>query len=451
MLRRAGASITWLVMALALGLLLLPSSARACEVRAVSAAANLDGAELLVLDAGSLRYRGPHAGAAFTDADACADACGALPGCNAWTWCGRPGGCGSGCGAWTAKHAKLATQGIAAPDPVDANLPVLGFGAWTSSGPGGAASTGCAVDAARGAVTDAWPYGLCSLKRVPDPASPAIFGARATAAAPASSAAAAAAAAAGDGWVSGALVASPDCAGLPANVCRACGASRDAAACLKCARDARAQWRKPIRYLLADGPSGRGNRVQNTCATCADMPAPGLRDRCFDCVLSNSSCATCVFGRRMWGPGPPDAAACFNCTTARGAAFAGACNACAQSAAPARCFACLATFPLAARLCKPGAAGGAACIGPNDQTPCDLCANAAPGDGAAFSACADCSAAVSPERSDECTSCASTPGTAAGQERCFRCVRAAKGSAAGSRCAGAGQRRLLHAVALRSR
>lgn len=70
-------------------------------------ASNIDEGDVLILSAGSMRYTGPHPVApAIADAGACADACGNLPGCNAWTFCSSQHGCGTGCKAWSAKYPK---------------------------------------------------------------------------------------------------------------------------------------------------------------------------------------------------------------------------------------------------------------------------------------------------------------------------------------------------------
>jgi hypothetical protein len=62
--------------------------------------------ELLVLSAGSLTYDGNHPQPRFTDAGACEAACASVPGCNAWTWCSKEAGCGSGCSSWVKQHPK---------------------------------------------------------------------------------------------------------------------------------------------------------------------------------------------------------------------------------------------------------------------------------------------------------------------------------------------------------
>eukprot|EP00882_Tetradesmus_deserticola_P014401 GHRQ01015313.1.p1 GENE.GHRQ01015313.1~~GHRQ01015313.1.p1 ORF type:complete len:209 (+),score=42.50 GHRQ01015313.1:479-1105(+) len=125
----------------------------------------------------------------------------------------------------------------------------------------------------------------------------------------------------------------------------------------------------------------------------------------------------------MWGYGKPDIAACLACSAKKGGRYVGACNACAQSSSPARCFACLDTQSL--QICnttqQPGRDG---CnIGPNDQTPCDLCSNAAQSDDV-FRQCLACH--TDPNVQQECLDCGNIPTTAATQARCFACVKAAR-------------------------
>jgi hypothetical protein len=82
---------------------------RAQGVHTSSPQAKNIGGDLLILDAGSMVFRGNHPVApGYTTADACARACAAVPGCNAYNFCGRSGqGCGSGCGAYVQKTPKL--------------------------------------------------------------------------------------------------------------------------------------------------------------------------------------------------------------------------------------------------------------------------------------------------------------------------------------------------------
>jgi hypothetical protein len=85
----------------------------------------------------------------------------------------------------------------------------------------------------------------------------------------------AAAAASADGWISGTLSVSEDCQGLPPNVCRLCGASKDPDSCLKCTKDARGQFSKnPVNYLIS-----KGSKAQNACAVCAGLADAKQKDR----------------------------------------------------------------------------------------------------------------------------------------------------------------------------
>lgn len=84
---------------------------------------------------------------------------------------------------------------------------------------------------------------------------------------------AAAVPASADGWISGTLSVSGDCQGLPANVCKLCSTSKDSGSCLKCAKDARAQYnKKPVNYLIKNG-----SKAQNACSVCAGIADTGLR------------------------------------------------------------------------------------------------------------------------------------------------------------------------------
>jgi hypothetical protein len=66
------------------------------------------GGDLLILDAGSMIFRGNHPVApSYTTPDACARACALVPGCNAYNFCGRRDGCGSGCAAYAQRQPKL--------------------------------------------------------------------------------------------------------------------------------------------------------------------------------------------------------------------------------------------------------------------------------------------------------------------------------------------------------
>lgn len=148
-----------------------------------------------------------------------------------------------------------------------------------------------------------------------------------------------------------------------------------------------------------------------------------LTCRCFECVLGAKPCSTCVFGSQMWGYGKPNIGACITCTAKKGPLYAGACNACAQSKQPGRCFACLDTQPL--KICGVNQTVGTnGCqIGANDQTPCDLCSNTAKSD-AVFQQCTNCY--LNPNWQNECSGCGSNPATADSQARCYQCIQNAR-------------------------
>uniref|UniRef100_A0A383VEC9 Apple domain-containing protein n=1 Tax=Tetradesmus obliquus TaxID=3088 RepID=A0A383VEC9_TETOB len=388
-----------------------------CTVESATVPQNIEG-DVLVLAAGTLAYTGPHPSSpTLTSAAECANACGLLPGCNAWTFCSRQSGCGSGCSSWVAKHPKMPAGGPANRDPVEADLPILGFGPWTYP----QTQNGCQYSFNTDSTSDAWPYGLCTLKRVPNTKKlkyvpPSKAAPQRTTGVVTESAAAAASA---DGWISGTLSVSEDCQGLPPNVCRLCGSSKHPDSCLKCAKDARGQFSsKPVNYLIS-----KGSKAQNACAVCAGLADAKQKESCFDCILDNKRCSTCVYGARMWGYGKPDISACLSCAAKKGNRYVGACNACAQSSSPGRCFACLDTQPL--KICNTTQrAGSDGCnIGPNDQTPCDLCSNAAQSDDV-FKQCLACH--TNPNVQQECLDCGNIPTTAATQARCYACVKAAR-------------------------
>lgn len=71
---------------------------------------NIQG-ELLVMDAGSLTFRGNHPMfPGVASPSACATACASLPGCNAFNFCSKQAGCGSGCKAYVKQHPTLAVN-----------------------------------------------------------------------------------------------------------------------------------------------------------------------------------------------------------------------------------------------------------------------------------------------------------------------------------------------------
>ncbi|GBF88244.1 hypothetical protein Rsub_00956 [Raphidocelis subcapitata] len=360
---------------------------------------------LLVLSAGSLAYDGSHPGnASIASAGACADACAALPGCNAWTFCGDGvAGCGSGCKGYTDLHPKMPMQGPQSPE-VTAQLPITAFGPWTWPH---SSEDGCQpIGDTGGSSSDAWPFGMCTLKSV----NASGDGGEALIKSPPLREGSQ-----GEGWVSGAIALPDACAGVSAATCAACLSTPNAAACLSCARDTRAQPATAAAFVAKRALGGLD--AVRACVACSNITAKAEREMCYDCSLSGKPCAICALGSVMWGTGPPDAASCLSCVAKRGQALAGECNECAQSRAPKRCFACLESFNL--KLCKTGDEPVGSCRPRGDQTPCARCANGARSD-EAFGSCLSCFSNT--QRDGECAGCADLPGSAADQARCYGCV-----------------------------
>lgn len=369
---------------------------------------NIQG-ELLVLDASSLTFRGNHPiFAGITSAADCADACAKLPGCNSYNWCGSKSGCGSGCKAYVKQHAQL--KGDPGGQLKAVSLPVLSYGPWPQ--PYGA--DGCQfVPTGQWppTTTDAWSFGTCSLKRQRYPSSPAY------------------AKGPGEGWVSGAASLPTACAGLSLKACEACLSSQQPADCLACAKDPRAAGQPAVSYLQT------GGKLQQGCALCANVASAAHRRKCIACVLGQLPCDYCVYGSTMYGPvsKPQAIPSCLDCVARHGNGFRGGCSACSQSPNSARCFQCLASFPL--KTCPDGQitpfGAPKVCWSPTDKTPCDICVNAAKSD-AAYSDCLSCFRTGGAGR-DECQACTwLTDIDAASQSRCFKCVPRAGFTEAGS-------------------
>lgn len=140
-------------------------------------------------------------------------------------------------------------------------LPVTRFGPWTfpQSNPDGCHPT--SISDAAVSTSDAWPFGMCTLKRL----SPGVDGLKQSPSAEDKA----------SGWVSGTVTApEPACAGLPASACAACLASRAPSECLACARDKRAALRADTDYVVKRGSDG-----MKGCGICANATTgKALRD-----------------------------------------------------------------------------------------------------------------------------------------------------------------------------
>ncbi|KAF8068398.1 kin-1 [Scenedesmus sp. PABB004] len=364
--------------------------------------------ETLVLDVGSLRFQGNHPiGPPLGRPDECAAACRAVAGCSGWTFCNASAGCGAGCDEFLRAHAKLATA--AGENPTSPAASWYKLAAITSFGPWGQTS-GCAADCRDGACTPTarWPRGLCTLKRLPDPARPAYWSQDP-----------------GEGWVSGAMVLPALCASagaaVSAQTCAACLASRDAAGCLRCATAPQLQ-RGLLERVLA-GPGALA--PADGCAACFNLTG-AARASCSACLLGGQPCAACALLTPSGRSGAaPDVAACVDCVKGRGATWTGPCTSCAgltalpgKPDAVARCMGCLSR---AAGVACADASWPPRCFNPEGGSGGGACA-ACVRDAADPEACVAC--VTRRPFSESCTACAGLRQPEA-QARCYACARAA--------------------------
>ncbi|GBF88029.1 hypothetical protein Rsub_00741 [Raphidocelis subcapitata] len=226
---------------------------------------------------------------AFTPAECCA-ACRASDGCNAWSFCADPKGCGKegACNAYSDANPKLHLKSLETMGLDRFKFPQKAFGPWADG-------NGCALDGR-------WAFSTCSLKVVQDTKSPPLT--------------------TGDdgaGWVSG-VVAQPAVKGCPSGLnkatCDACRASKNPRVCFACAQK----------------PQVIGGNAKE-CAACASLQTEAQRDACVGCVADftpSLGCGSCVY----WGEGgkvdEKKTGQCFDCVVAAGAPNrrSAACSAC---------------------------------------------------------------------------------------------------------------------------
>eukprot|EP00878_Enallax_costatus_P011409 GHUV01011912.1.p1 GENE.GHUV01011912.1~~GHUV01011912.1.p1 ORF type:complete len:327 (+),score=44.14 GHUV01011912.1:759-1739(+) len=117
--------------------------------------------DVLVLDVGSMS-----AGVRrLSKASDCQQACIHTQSCNGWVFCNSPDGCGYTCSDWVAMHPKMDSPG-GGRTSIDVSRaavahPISGFGPWSYY------TGGCRYKA--------WPFGMCTLKRVQRPANPTFY------------------------------------------------------------------------------------------------------------------------------------------------------------------------------------------------------------------------------------------------------------------------------------
>ncbi|WIA16229.1 hypothetical protein OEZ85_012940 [Tetradesmus obliquus] len=281
---------------------------------------------VLVLDVGSLHAPEPAtpgteaAAAAAANPEATAAAglyiksvqecslhCALLPGCNAFSYCSTTTGCGAGCAEWAAQHPPVNATGGVKGDASSywVQLPITGFGPFLPKG-----SSGCHP-------SGGWPYGMCSLAAVEDPADADIL----------------AQGAAGAGWVSGVFTLPPACTGSSARACESCAGGANVTGCLACVNSTQ---QDAASLAIRGVPNLR--QPQDGCRSCYNSRAP---DACMACLANDTlPCHRCP--AEAVAP-TADMDACIPCVRQRGIALASSCISCAQSSQPQQCTACLAS------------------------------------------------------------------------------------------------------------
>lgn len=200
----------------------------------------------------------------ITSAEDCAKYCSALPGCNAYTYCGNNKGCPGDCSKVIDRGHKVGL--LANTSPNITRLPLSGVGPYFR---------GCVVDSAT--KRSWWPQGTCTLVNVTDPQTPKFYEE-------------------GEGWHSGVFNQTRLCGrDVSPAACSRCLASKDKAGCLRCAR------RKPVapkdvltRWDLGITGTGFYDTAQEQCGICAALNSTRARRQCSDCLLTKSPCAKCA-------------------------------------------------------------------------------------------------------------------------------------------------------------
>ncbi len=215
---------------------------------------------------------------------------------------------------------------------------------------------------------------------------------------------------------------------MPPRACGGCLSSPDPAACLACAK-APALKRSLLDAVLQPAYEAA---PADGCAACAHSSTP---KQCTACILGSKPCARCALQPSLQPGSQLDVGACISCTERHGEQFVQACTSCAglakKPSAVARCMACVSRA-------APAACNATGYL-PSCWNPANagayVCAKCAT-DAVDFDTCAAC---VSRRPySASCESCASLPGGAAVQARCYACAAAAASPSTGcSDCPGA--------------
>lgn len=302
--------------------------------------------EIWVLDVGSLVYQSPPPPGQYLPVirteENCRDHCKLLPQCNAWSYCARPEGCGSGCRRHRNKNPTMfrcpPSQPTCDPHSISATstpLPILGFGPFAKDYRG--------ADCDR-VNPDLWPWGTCTLKRVNNTESPDLETSIED-----------------SGWVSGTLELPPSCSSISAAACERCHlpAITDPKACIECAKDhsTRVELLQGLLDYEKMAPMNNGTKesmyvqlsAPEGCSSCYLIRDQALRETCLDCLRRVLPCASCAlaptlfdyFSNRQdlqrnrtaeWS-NPEAIHTCFTCVKKFGDPMYGPCTGCAAVAA----------------------------------------------------------------------------------------------------------------------
>jgi len=360
---------------------------RAGAVQYSSGPGNIKG-DVLVLDVTSLSFQGNHpVFPMYSSPNQCANACKTLPGCNAWTFCNNTGGCGSGCPEYVKSNPSLKADDPSGNPTIRSSkwkLPLTGFGPWGRTS--GCAST-CGYSCQQ---TGAWPEGMCSLKKVPDPSKPAYWSKNAK-----------------EGWVSGVIITPPACAGTTPGACEGCLGSSNPGACITCAKSSKVLPANLVSAVDASPAAG------SQCVKCYTSSADP--NKCSSCILQGGACQDCPLETFPNG----DVDQCIACANKYGAGSFYGCRVCSTLANPQQTTKCISCFDKARKVaCAAGVnaeSKGYACADADDAVQsCSTCATSA----ADFTACEKC--ILTKPYSSGCGYCALLKAPSE-QTSCYKC------------------------------
>ncbi|WIA30643.1 hypothetical protein OEZ86_000718 [Tetradesmus obliquus] len=361
--------------------------------------------DVLVLDISSLSYQGNHPMfPPIGDPATCAGYCNKTIGCNAWTFCNSTAGCGTGCEEYVKVNPKLQTtvngNPTIAADSWYGLAAIKSFGPW---GPTAGCKSNCSWSSNGSQfsckATGKWPQGMCSLKKLANPAKPEYWSTNA-----------------GEGWVSGYIVAPAQCGpSISARACQRCITSKAPEPCITCAKSPQ------LKARLLDTVYGGIYELNpaDGCGACYSSAAP---EKCAACLYGKQPCAACAL--QPENPGAlaarMDVAACIDCSTKYGANYSTPCVSCAAlGAQPANVQKCMGCIARASKVACSDTGYPRTCWNPqNSGSDCASCTT----DAKDYETCVSCVARK--PYSDSCVSCSFLK-DAAKQAKCYNCTKAA--------------------------